>query len=373
MVCISLFLHFLDTFSLSLSLSLSPPPSSSNNQHSHHSIEDDDDDDDDKLDFNVNTHSNSSSNSNHSNESQLIIKKAIAALQKSKQVQFLPDIPYNSISDKNTLDLILPIDEKTDEVRAHAPLLIFLHGGLWGMGDKSEGLVLAHYYAIKRKMAVALINYRLAEQHHQNSLKHPVQALDVSDAFAWLKHKAPHYKYDINRVYLIGHSVGAHMIGLFSLSQSKYSMRGLIVRGAIGIDGIYDTRRFYHDESEWRQYIEYAMPDDKKTWDSPQDFSNSDCESEEVLSWPWLLIHSLEDRWVNVNQAENFAKHLHQLGIPVELKKLKNGRSHDEVLRNIGTPSLANPSKGSDDPTPMIDKFIDSVEAEANWQPVPSK
>lgn len=135
---------------------------------------------------------------------------------------------------RRSLDLYLPPSSRT-----LPPLLIFVHGGFWVMGDENFqiGSSLAREL-VARGVAVALVRYRLGPKH-----RHPAQVEDVAAAVAYLAKEAGRYGYDSARVYLAGHSAGAHLAALAALDESYLRARGLgpgTLAGVIGISGIYE-------------------------------------------------------------------------------------------------------------------------------------
>src|SRR5205823_12079465 len=75
--------------------------------------------------------------------------------------------------DKQKLDLYLPKDKKP------APVFLFIHGGAWRSGDRSQYQPLGNRFA-KEGLLTIVPNYRLAPKD-----PHPAQIEDVAAAFAW--------------------------------------------------------------------------------------------------------------------------------------------------------------------------------------------
>jgi len=147
---------------------------------------------------------------------------SVTALGASPQAirRVVSDIQYFSgreaDPDFHTLDLYLP------EGQSNLPLIVFVHGGSWSTGDKSqEGLVHFIDLFLSRKMAVASINYRLYP-----SFKHPAQIQDVARAFAWIYQNAAQYGIDPDNIFIAGHSAGGGTSGVFVGSGSAISERG---------------------------------------------------------------------------------------------------------------------------------------------------
>ncbi len=109
------------------------------------------------------------------------------------------DIRYAEQSDRNLLDLHIP-----DGVSG-PPLVVFIHGGAFFMGDKTDskrerdGLMQAGF-------AVASVNYRYSAERVW-----PAQLDDLKDAFAFLRAHAADYGYDGRRMASFGPSAGGHL------------------------------------------------------------------------------------------------------------------------------------------------------------------
>ena len=130
-------------------------------------------------------------------------------------------------------DLFMP------RTNAPVPLIVFVHGGGWSIGDKRSGLgeKATHFNALG--YAVASINYRLVPQGTVEQ-----QAADVAAAVASLR-KQPGI--DGSRVVVMGHSAGAHLAALVASDTRYLGTAGIpveAVRGVVLLDGAgYDVVR----------------------------------------------------------------------------------------------------------------------------------
>ena len=138
-------------------------------------------------------------------------------------------------STKHLLNLYLPTGLKNH------PVLIFVHGGSWKRGDKDAyggaygrlGRNLA-----RTGLAVAIINYRLSPE-----VRHPEHARDVARALVWVYKQSEVYGWHRKKIFLMGHSAGAHLSSLIAVDPSYLDEHGLktdVVRGVVAISGVYD-------------------------------------------------------------------------------------------------------------------------------------
>ena len=119
---------------------------------------------------------------------------------------------------RQKLDLYLP--EKPTE--KPLPLIIYIHGGGWEGGDKSDtGLLFA---LIKSGgYAGASIGYRLTDQGAW-----PTQIHDVKAALRWLKAHAKDHSIDADKIGLTGISAGGHLVSLLGTSGDVKELDGSV-------------------------------------------------------------------------------------------------------------------------------------------------
>lgn len=100
------------------------------------------------------------------------------------------------------------------------PLLVFIHGGSWMHGDKSElNKGFQHQILetlLRAGINVASINYRLVSG--QSETVYPKPLSDCKDAVRWLKSHAQTLAVDTSNVNVAGTSAGAHLSLLLAYS-----------------------------------------------------------------------------------------------------------------------------------------------------------
>jgi acetyl esterase/lipase len=106
-------------------------------------------------------------------------------------------------------DLYLP-----DGVMAARPVILWLHGGAWRVGDRRLCPDLSRYFA-ESGFATVSIEYRLSQQSY-----FPAQIEDVKTAIRWVRHVADRYGLDSQRIGLWGSSAGAHLAALAAVSRA---------------------------------------------------------------------------------------------------------------------------------------------------------
>jgi acetyl esterase/lipase len=123
----------------------------------------------------------------------------------------------------------------------NAPVIFFVHGGAWVIGDKREqGRPMLHEF-VSRGWVVVAPNYRLAPTHPW-----PAQIEDVVRAFAWVKQSIHLFGGDPTRVVVAGASAGGQLAALLALAGDDPAWRpagapanlDLSVRGCISQYGV---------------------------------------------------------------------------------------------------------------------------------------
>jgi acetyl esterase/lipase len=111
-----------------------------------------------------------------------------------------------------------------------APVVVWVHGGGWMLGDKANQLADKVTHFASEGVLFVSVNYRLSPQASDNPapdrVMHPVHAQDVARALAWVKAHAAEYGGDPDRVALIGHSAGGHLVSLVATAPEFLGAHG---------------------------------------------------------------------------------------------------------------------------------------------------
>jgi len=103
------------------------------------------------------------------------------------------------------------------------PIIVMVHGGGWRSGDKDyKGVVegkVAHW--LPRGYVFVSVNYRMLPQQGVAG-----QAADVARALAYVQAHAREWGGDPERVTLMGHSAGAHLVALLSADPALAARQG---------------------------------------------------------------------------------------------------------------------------------------------------
>jgi acetyl esterase/lipase len=171
----------------------------------------------------------------------------------------VPDVAYNSDSPEQAMDLYYP------STPGPHPVMVWIHGGGWTSGDKSEGLpdYLAAELERNNFIGVAL-DYRLARYAPDGTPVDPFPAAvdDVKTAVRYLKANAGRYDLRANDIFLAGVSAGGHLAALAGTSAavdllepsdtpSALASYDSTVRAVIDVVGISDVKAWGALDSVW--------------------------------------------------------------------------------------------------------------------------
>jgi acetyl esterase/lipase len=143
------------------------------------------------------------------------------------------DIKYGP-AERNLLDVF------TMETASSAlPILIFVHGGAFGAGDKRiaespfyDNIAL---WAARHGFIGITMTYRLTLQSPW-----PAGAEDIAIAVKWVAHNLGSCGGNRSRIYLLGHSAGATHVASYVSHPEFYRVEDGGIRGAIMLSGLYD-------------------------------------------------------------------------------------------------------------------------------------
>ncbi len=122
----------------------------------------------------------------------------------------LYNVPYGHASGHDLLlDLYLPATDGPGGSARPRPVIVFLHGGGWRVGDKSEAAGKVAALVGETGYALASVDYRLS-----NEGRFPTQIIDCKTAVRWVRANAPRFGLDPKRVGVMGFSAGGHLAAL---------------------------------------------------------------------------------------------------------------------------------------------------------------
>ena len=188
-------------------------------------------------------------------------------------------------------------------------VVVFVHGGYWDSGDKSEYPFIADSLTEAGFMTV-IVNYRLVPD-----ITFPSYAEDVALAVKWVFDNVANYGGDPNKVFLIGHSAGAHIAALVAYDESYLEALGSSTKlaGFVGLAGPYDFLPLAPDDVRSE-----AALGPEAAWAQTQPINFVDGSEPTAF-----IATGLKDTTVNPKNSLRFAERIEASGGEVELKTYK--------------------------------------------------
>ena len=241
--------------------------------------------------------------------------------------QTLKDVAYCTADAAQKMDIYFP------DSGGPWRTLVYIHGGSWMHGDKSEANMFARMMTSLDYLVVS-INYRLYPP-----ATWPSMVEDVKCAVRSLRAHAAEYNLDPNRIGAIGPSAGGHLVSLLGTTDQtagfdvgEYLDQSSRVQAVISMAGVMDlTRNFPNADIELMKQIGFgehniieASPINYVTPEDP----------------PFLLIHGDRDELVPYEQSQLMYDRLVQANVPAQLVIVKNAGHSFLDLNGETTPSF---------------------------------
>jgi arylformamidase len=122
---------------------------------------------------------------------------------------------------------------------ANAPVNVFIHGGAWRHNRARDYALLAEPF-VRGGAHFVIVDFTNVDETGGDLM--PMLA-QVRRAVAWVYNNAESFGADRDRLYLTGHSSGAHLGGCIATTDwSKDNLPGSMVKGALLASGMYDLK-----------------------------------------------------------------------------------------------------------------------------------
>lgn len=219
------------------------------------------------------------------------------------------------------LDVYFPI--KNGE---KLPVLVHFHGGGWKIGDKKRTKEHGIFYATHGVLFIS-VNYRLSP-----AIQHPVHVEDCAAAVAWVFKNLQDLGGDANRVFISGHSAGAHLAALLATDQQylqKYRLQPGLLAGVIPVDAASFNLMSRKNERIVKQMITEAFGTNSEKLKSASPLYNI---SDKII-YPKFLILVSRNRKSAMTQTKIFTDRLKSVGCNAKFIVVKN-HSHRDM--NLG-------------------------------------
>jgi arylformamidase len=224
-------------------------------------------------------------------------------------------------------DTLQSVDVYWNELSTGADVLLFAHGGGWLRGDKSTYRPVAESLA-SRGMTVVLVNYRLAPRW-----KFPSPVEDVAAAIAWARASAESCHGDPSRLFLMGHSAGAHLITLAVCDDRYLRPHGLAasdIAGVVAISGVFEIA--VKEGGATPEFLGMVFGDDERVW------ADATCRNHVEPSMsglpPFLFTWVAEEDVMIRDESEGIIEAFESAGLAYE-RFVFEGDDHDAFVRAL--------------------------------------
>jgi arylformamidase len=207
--------------------------------------------------------------------------------------------------------------------KPNAPINIFIHGGAWRNG-------LAKEFAFAAEMFIhAGAHYVVPDFVHVQDAGGSLMpmAQQVRTAVAWVYKNAVRFGGDPERIFISGHSSGAHLAGVALVTdwQKDFGLPAAILNGLL-ISGMYDLKPVrLSKRSEYVKFtdeIEQALSSQRHL---------------DKLNAPIIIAYGTQETPEFQRQNRDFAAAVKAAGKPVELI-VGEGFNHFEMQETLGNP-----------------------------------
>jgi acetyl esterase/lipase len=254
--------------------------------------------------------------------------------------RIVKDITYSEARGSRAwLDVYAPGEGKDH------PVVIWVHGGAWQMGDNR--LVQAKPKAFNEHGYVLVsVNYRL-----HPAVTYKEQVGDIAQAIRWVKDHAREHGDDPGRVFLMGHSAGAHLVALVGSDERYLEKAGLRLSdlsGLILLDGAgYDIHRQIGKSLLPRLRAMYTsvFTEDEATQIDASPITHV-ARGKGIP--PFLILH-VASRRDSKAQSEGLTEKLLAAGVEAKVVPAE-GTTHLTINRELGEPEVG--------PTKVVFEFV---------------
>lgn len=237
------------------------------------------------------------------------------------------DVGYLDDKDPlHKLDVYLPASKEP----VH-PILMHIHGGGWEIGDKKLMKTTGVFYA-SREILFVTPNYRLSP-----AAQHPAHVEDCAAALAWTFAHAAELHGDRRRIYVSGHSAGAHLAALLGTDAAYLKPHGLKptdLAGVIPVDAATFDLLDDGNETIVKKFIHDSFGDDRAVLKSASPF----CHLSRDDRYPPFLVLNTTNRQSAANGARLFAEKLKTVHGNMRFVPVDN-HTHGEMASGMYVPT----------------------------------
>ena len=204
---------------------------------------------------------------------------------------------------------------KTQESK---PVIVFFYGGSWKDGSKDMYPFVGEAFAKKGYITV------IADYSKYPQVKFPTFVEDGAKAVAWTYRNIAKYQGDPERLFISGHSAGAHIGAMLTADKQYLQAEGLtpsIIKAFAGLSGPYD-------------FVPYEE-DYKDMFGPPENYPNMQVTTFiDGKEPPMLLLWGADDTIVGKSNMDKLIAKIHAEQGAVE-SKVYEGVGHADMVSSL--------------------------------------
>ena len=246
------------------------------------------------------------------------------------------DVAYAaSDNPAQTLDIYYP----AGETAAPHPVMIFVHGGAWVIGDKFRVEVKDDAFTQAGYIFISL-NYRMSPEVDWREM-----AADVAAAVAWTQTNIAERGGDPAAIFLMGHSAGAHLAALTATDESYLQGAGAdldALKGVVVLDTqAYNIPALAGDDGRLPALYAQIFGDDPQAWTAASPLAHvAPGKDIPPMALAWSKGLRGDNAAAREAAAREFAGALQNAGVPFILVD-GSDKTHAEINRQFGEPDDA--------------------------------
>ena len=213
------------------------------------------------------------------------------------------------------------------------PVVLWVHGGGWRNGDMT-GRAAAPLFNSWTNQGIVMVgvNYRLSPE-----VVHPAHVEDVAAAINWTHKNIVKYGGDPQRISLLGHSAGAHLVALVATNPTYLAAYGLSPANLKNVFPI-DTASF--DLTDSRPLVGKMIEDAFGTDPDILREASPIWQVHPKGQYPSFIIAAVQNRKDAVETSQQLETNLRQAGAPVELmtvhySDLRQMKAHGQIAKDL--------------------------------------
>jgi acetyl esterase/lipase len=219
-----------------------------------------------------------------------------------------------------------------------APVMVYIHGGAWVIGDKREQGKPMLFELVSRGWVCVSINYRLSPKGTW-----PDHIVDCKKAIAWVKEHISEYGGDANFVALSGGSAGGHLCALAALTagdplwQPGFEDADTSVDACVPFYGVMDMTGTMSGPGKYGPGLRRLLEQRVMKTKSEEVFNQaSPTYRVHPDAPPFFVLHGTNDTLVPINVARRFVAELRSVSkAPVLYAELPRAQHAFDVLASL--------------------------------------